>query len=125
MAMMEGFELYSEGDRSDIFITLRNTTITFSKAAIEVLEYAEYVHMFLDKKGCRVAFQPCEQDSAAMRFFTQPEEGKQAFVRIANKKRAEAIMGLAGLENCGKGIRFYGKYYGDESLLVFELVQEG
>ena len=120
MAFIDGMEQYSDSDRP--FLTLRETTITFSKLAVEMLEFAPYVHMFTDKKKCVAAFVPCEHDSSAIPFYKEPKEGKQLLVRISGKERIKALMDTAGITDCGKGLRFYGYFIKEEKTLVIEMI---
>ena len=86
-----------------------------------MLEYAEYVHMLADEKHRIIAFQVCEKDSAAVPFYKEPKEGKQVLVRITGKKNALRIMNMAGIKDCGKGIRIYGEYEPEDKAIVFDL----
>lgn len=121
MALLDSFEMVKD-TKDGPFITLRNTTITFSKVAIECLDYAEYVHMFLDRQNQRVAFQPCDKDDSALAFYVKPEQGKQILVRITGKAKARMLMDIAGIDDCGSGIRYYGTYHKEENLLIFSLL---
>lgn len=107
------------------FITLRNLYITFSKLAIEQLEYAPYVHMFIDAENHKVYFQACEKDKAAIPFYKKPEAGKQLLVRITGKKNAQRLMDLAGIDDCDKGIRFYGEYLPEDQAICFDMSETG
>ena len=120
MALLDSFELVKD-IKEGPFITLRNTTITFSKVAIENLGYAEYVHMYIGTNNRQVAFQPCKKDESALTFFVKPEKGKQLLVRITGKAKVQMIMELAGIKDCGKGIRLYGTYHKEENLLIISL----
>lgn len=107
------------------FLTLRNLYITFSKLMVEQLEYAEYVHMYIDQKSKQVFFQACELDKAAIPFYKKPEEGKQLLVRITGKKNSLRLMELAGIDDCGKGMRFYGDFLPEDRAVVFDMTSEG
>ena len=119
MAFVDNMEQYS--DKEKPFITLRDTTITFSKQAIELLEYSPYVHMYTDKKRHIAAFVPCEQDSKAIGFFKKPKAGKQVLVRVSGKERIKTLMEVAGITECGKGVRFYGYFIDEEKTLVINM----
>ena len=67
MAYLDSFVLVSDRDRP--FITLRERSITFSKTAIEKLHFSPYVHMYIDKKARKVAFQEANNDGDAIPFF--------------------------------------------------------
>lgn len=120
MAILDSFEMVND-IKPGAFITLRNSTITFSKSAIEALNYAGHIHMYIDKNNNQVAFQPCEQDDSSIVFYKQPAPGKQLLVRITSTSKAKMLMELAGITDCGKGIRYYGDYYEEENILVFTL----
>ena len=120
MPVIDEFELVGN-DKERPFITLRNRSITFSKTGIEYLKFTPYVHMYLDRKGRRVAFTKSENDSAAIQFFQPPKEGRSVLVRISDKEKANMVMKIAQIQDCGKGIRYYGEWIPDEELLVFDL----
>ncbi len=120
MAIIDSFELINDG-RKRPFITLRDRSITFSKSAIEAMKYPEFVHMFVDKKSRRVAFVPCGNDEAAIPFYKEPKEGMSILVRISGRKRALILMEIAQINNCSKGLRFYGEYVADENTLVIDM----
>lgn len=120
MALLDSFEMVKD-TKDGPFITLRNTTITFSKVAVECLDYAEYVHMFLDRQNRRVAFQPCNKDDSALTFCVQPKKGMQLLVRITGKAKAKMLMDIAQIDDCGNGIRYYGTYHKEENLLIISL----
>lgn len=119
MAYLDSFVLVSDKDRP--FLTLRERSITFSKTAIEKLNYAPYVHMYLDKKGCKAAFQEAENDDDAIPFYREPKEGRPVLVRISDKKKTKMMLDLAGVEGSEKGIRFYGEFIEEEKLIGFDL----
>ena len=78
MAYLDSFILVSDKDKP--FITLRERSITFSKSAIEKLHYTPYVHMYINQKARKAAFQECEKDDDAIPFFKEPKEGRPVFV---------------------------------------------
>ena len=123
MAFVDGMEQYS--DKEKPFLTLRDTTITFSKTAIEMLEYSPYIHMYTDKKKHIAAFVPCEKDSSSIPFYKEPKEGKQLLVRISGKERIKTLMDTAGINDCGRGLRFYGYFIDDEKTLVINMDVSG
>lgn len=119
MAYLDSFVLVS--DKESPFITLRERSITFSKSAIEELNYSPYVHMYIDAKGRRVAFQETESDESAIPFYREPKEGRSVLVRISDKKKTKMLLELAGVEGSEKGIRFYGECVPEEKLIGFDL----
>ena len=122
MAEIDVFEKVNGRDNSKRpFITLRDRSITFSKLAIEALSYAEYIDMYIDRKGKRAAFKACKWYADALPFYRPPKEGRPMLVRISDKKKAEMLQTLAGIGDCGKGIRFYGYYNEAEALLIIDL----
>lgn len=124
MSMIDGFELVSSG-RSKPFITLRDASITFSKMAIESLDYAEFVHMYIDKKSRRVAFQASEDDEDSFIFYREPKPGRSMLVRLTTKGVASRVKELAGIESCENGLRYYGEYVEEEKLLIFDMKKKG
>lgn len=123
MAIIDGFTMVEEtrdhGDRP--YITLRNRSVTFSKSAVVALHYAEFVHMYVDEKGKRAAFVPCGDEENAIRFYKKPAEGRQMLVRISDVKKARLLMRIAGINDCGKGIRIYGNYIKEENTLLIPM----
>ena len=120
MESFDNFEIFM--DKKDIpFITVRPTTITFSIVSIELLEYSKFVHMYIDRVNKKVAFKTCDEDSAAIRFYNQTGNEKQWLVRISGKDKINTLMQLAGITDCGKGIRFYGYYDEANKALIFNL----
>ena len=98
------------------FITLRNLYITFSKQAVKMLEMSPYVHMLVDDKKRIAAFQVSGNDVAAIPFYSEDK----AATRIMAKKYSSILMGLAKVNDCGKGIRFYGDYLAEDKAIVFD-----
>lgn len=123
MAIIDGFKMVEEKrvNKDMPYITLRNRSINFSKKAIEDLNYAKYVHMYVDEKGKRVAFVPCADEDNAIAFYRKPKEGRQLLVRLSDVKKAKMLMNLAGIDDCGKGLRFYGEFYKEEMTLVISM----
>ena len=122
---MEGFDNFSVFiDKKDTpFITLRSTTITFSVVAIELLEYSRYVHMLVDMTNKKIAFKQCDNDKAAIPFYIKEKNEKQLLVRLSGKDKIDTIMNLAGINDCGKGIRFYGYFDDKNKALIFDMKQ--
>ena len=104
------------------FITLRDSTITFSKLTVELLGYPSHVVSYIDKDKKLFAIQASEQDHDAVRFYQPPAEGKQMLTRWASRERVQLLLNLAGLTNCGKGIRFYGDYYPEDHAIIFTMI---
>ena len=124
MSVLEGFELYQAGSAKP-FITLRDGSVTFSKQAVECMEYAEYVHVYLDRGGRRFAVQASENDDAAFVFYQKPKDGRSMLVRLSDRRFADQIKELAGIERCEKGLRYYGSYAEDEHILIFDMSVPG
>lgn len=78
-------------------------------------------NLFVDNAKKIVVFQACENDKAAIPFYKKPEEGKQVLVRITGKKNAMRLMEMAGITDCGKGIRIYGDFLPEDKALLFDL----
>ena len=66
MAFLDGFEMINAPEAP--FITLSKYGITFSKLSLELLDYAQYVHGFLNRDMKQFAVKPCEKDDAAIEF---------------------------------------------------------
>ena len=121
MAFVDGMEKYKEKEKP--FLTLRETTITFSMLAVEMLEFSPYVTMYLDRKKHIAAFVPSKKDEFAIPFYKEPKKGKQRLVRLSGKDRVKTLMDVAGITDCGKGKRFYGYYIEDEKTLVVDMAE--
>lgn len=119
MAFLDSFELVNDRERP--FITLRERSITFSKSAIELLQFSPFVYMYIDREGRRVAFQETLEDDAAIPFYREPKAGRPVLVRIADKKKTKILLDLAGVEGSEKGIRFYGEFMEKDRLICFDL----
>ena len=119
MGYLDAFELVGEKERP--FITVRERSITFSKTAIECLNFTPYVHMFIDRVGKRVAFQESGDDENAVSFYKDPKQGRPVLVRISDVKKVRMLLELAGTEATEKGYRFYGEFVPDEKLIGFDL----
>ena len=122
MQTFDNFTLFID-KQNDPFITLRSTTITFSIASVELLKYPEYVHMYVDEKNKLVAYKACPNEKGAIHFYEKKDESKQSLVRLAGKEKINALMKLASIEECGKGIRFYGYYDEKNEALIFDMKQ--
>ena len=119
MAFTDNMTQYANTERP--FLTLRDTTITFSRLAVELLGYPPFVHMYTDNKRHIAAFVPCEYDSASIPFYKEPKEGKQLLIRVSGKDRIKTLMDAAGIDDCGKGLRFYGYFIPEEKTLVINM----
>ena len=77
--------------------------------------------MYIDEKGKRAAFKACEKYDGALPFYKPPKEGRPVLVRISDKKKTELLLNLAMVDDPGKGMRFYGRYNEEESLLIINM----
>ena len=124
MNALEGFEVFQSG-RLKPFITLRDGYITFSKTAIECLDYAEYVRMYVDKGNRKVAFQVSSNEEGTFVFFRKPKEGRSMLVRISEKKAVRELMSLAHIDTCRNGLRYYGEFIEEQRTIIFDMAAEG
>ena len=105
------------------FITLRERFITFSKTAIEQLEYAPLINMFVMEKEQKVYFQVCNDphDEDALKFYKE-RPGKQLLVRVSSKGACNLLIKIARIEKCGEnGVRFYGEYLPEDHAIEIDL----
>lgn len=123
--MLEGFEVFGSG-RARPFISLRKTSVTFSRLAVEQLDFSPYIRVLIDKKGKRVAFQVAdENDEMAYRFFVKPKEGRSILIRITEKVLADALLNLTNVKLQGNvGYRFYGEFLEEEKAIIVDMTQE-
>lgn len=119
MSYLDAYNLVSDNSRP--FITVRNRSITFSKSAIEKLDFCPYVHMFVNEHTQRVAFQSAAEDKDAIPFYKEPKPGRSVLVRISDKKKADMILHIAKTSANDKGVRFYGICVPEERLIDFDL----
>ena len=106
------------------FITLRERFITFSKTAIEQLEYSPLINILILKEDKKVAFQVCDDpnDADALTFYKERSEGKQLLVRVSSKRACTIIAEIAGLKQIGsEGVRFYGEYLKEDRAILIDL----
>lgn len=119
MALPDGIKKYSIKDERP-FITLRERSITFSKTAIEQLEYAPYVDLLIGEEKQIAVFQAVEKNEDSLPFYKEPK-GKQLLVRLGNKKICAKLMNIAHIKAGKEGIRFYGEYLKEDHAIVIDL----
>lgn len=120
MALPEGLVTVGE-DYGKPFITISDRLITFSKMAIEQLQYTPYVHMMINENTHVVVFQACEKDGSAIPFYKEPDKGKQLLVRISSKKYASLILNMTSSGLVGNTMRIYGDFLPEDKAIVFYL----
>ena len=109
MSILEGMtKIYPD---QSIFITVRDTTINFSKAAYELLGRPEGVEIFSGsgKIAVRGGSDFC---------FSKATPGKQNLYRICGKEMIRAVA-----DQIGEG-RVNGRFVANEKVLVFESAAE-
>lgn len=121
MGFLDSFELVR--DQNELFITVRERTITFSKVAIEALKFTPNIHMYINRERKILAFQQAEKDENSIPFYHKPKEGCPVLVRISDKKKAKLILNLSEQETSEKGIRFFGQLIEEENLIYFDLTK--
>ena len=86
-----------------------------------MLDFTPYIHMYIDKKGRKVAFQKSEFDADTISFYKKAKTDSHVFVRISDKAKAELLWELIGKKGSEKGIRIYGDFIKNENLIGFDL----
>ena len=120
MGRLDGFKVYSRNTGGNIFISVTNYGITFSKASVECLDYPEYVHVLFDNDG-NMAVTPCEKDDEARIFVKDRDSDRAGFVRWNDKRLIRYMVELADLKIGTKGIRIKGEHFSDENILIYDL----
>lgn len=123
MALIDEMELVTEktGTEENLFITVRDRSITFSKQAVAAMGYPSFVHMYIERKKKRAAFTACDEDEAAIPFYKEPKKGRPLLVRIFGQQRIGLIAEISGIAPSSKGIRFSCRYIRDEATLIVDL----
>ena len=121
MSVLDGFEMYKKKDKGNIFISITQYGITFSKTSVACLDYAEYVHIFFDKNNIKMAITPCEKDDEARIFVKNKNSPRAGFVRWNDKNLLKYVTELANLKFDEKGIRIKGEYVKNENVLIYDL----
>ncbi len=121
MGRLDGFEIYSRNTNGNIFISVTDYGLTFSKSSVESLDYPQYVHIFFDKKESKMAVQPCEKDNRSRVFVKNKNSKRAGFVRWNDKKLINFLIDLGNLKIGANGIRIKGNYFDDENILMFDL----
>ena len=126
-SVLDSFTLVESG-RDRPFITLRDNTITFSKQSIALLEYSGYVFVYLDPDSRKFALKACDEGDEnvenAFVFYRKPKPGRSILVRFTGKHIVNKIKKLGGIEKLDSGLRYYGEFFEDEGVLVFDMTQK-
>lgn len=104
-----------------IFITVRHSSITFSRQASAAIGDPAYVHMYFSEKKKIIAFVPCEKDRSAISFFKEPKKDRAVLVRIFGQDKVSIVSNISGMSFSKKGIKFVGKAIPSENTIVFDL----
>ena len=103
------------------FLTLSDKLLSFSKSAIEMLDYAPYVHFSINKGKKEVLVEPCEQDRFAIAFVKEVPKGRQIMVRWANRDLLDPIRELIPESRGPEPIRIWGEFYPEHKAIKFDL----
>ena len=121
MGRLDGYEVYTRNFGGNIFISVTNYGVTFSKASVESLDYPNYVQVLFDRRDFNMAIKPCEQNSEARIFVRDRNANRAGFVRWNDKKLIRYMIELADLQIGEKGIRIKGEYFHDENIIIYHL----
>lgn len=108
--LLDNFTLITETARP--FITLRERSITFSKQALDEMGNPEHVLTYVQDESKLAAFKAGETGNELT-----PVNGK--LIRICDARICKLLMKLAGITDCGKGIRLYGEV--KDGILVVDM----
>ena len=106
-------------DAPDVpYITLSRYGITFSKASLEKLNNAQYVHALIDRDNQQFAIQPCENDAAAIEFVS-PSKKNPAFIRWGSRKMLRTLVSVTNINVNESSYRFAGVFYKEEGVIIY------
>ena len=120
MSVLDGFKLYRD-DKNSIFVSVTAYGMTFSKAAVEYLDYVPYVHVYFDEEHKRFAVSPSKKDNDARVFVKDKNASRAGFVRWNDKKLINCLLKIGELELGENGIRVNGEYHNSEKVIIFDL----
>ena len=121
MGFLDSFDLYGKKNYGKIFISITNYGMTFSKSCVVKLNYPEFVHVYFEHDGNRMAVTPCEKDSEARNFVRDKDSIRAGFVRWNDRDLIQHIISLGNMTIGKKGVRVYGEYVSSDNVLVFDL----
>lgn len=116
----EGFQLIRLSSDQP-FITLSDKLLTFSKSAIEMLDYSPYVHISVNKEKKELLVESCEQDRFSVAFVKEVPKGRQIMVRWANRDLLDPIRELVGTQKNTEPIRIWGEFFPEHKAIKFDL----
>ena len=117
-SILDSFELLNSPELP--FITLSKYGITFSKNSLIQLEYAHYVHAYIDRKRKLFAVKPCPLDEAALELVSHSKQ-KPNYIRWRNRSLLRTLASLSGADVNSGSVRIRGKYIPDEDVIIFDL----
>ena len=103
------------------FLTLTDRLLAFSKSAIELLDYAPYVHISLNPEKKEFLVEACSPDRYSIPFVKEAAGTKQILVRWGGRELLEPIKELMGLKQVTEPIRIWGQYYPEHKAIIFDL----
>lgn len=111
--LLDDFTLITETTRP--FITLRDKNISFSKQALDEMGNPEHILTYVQETDKLAAFKAGKTGSNLT-----PVDGK--LIRLCDVRISKRLMKLAGVTDCGKGIRFYGEV--KDGILLIDMQQQ-
>ena len=115
----EGFQLIRLSSDQP-FITLSDKLLTFSKSAIEMLDYSPYVHISVNKEKKELLVEACKQDRFSVAFVKEVPKGRQIMVRWANRDLLDPIRELVQVPNT-EPVRIWGEFFPEFKAIKFDL----
>ena len=110
--LLDNFTLITETTRP--FITLRDRSISFSRQALDEMGNPEHILTYVKETDKLAAFKAGKTGSNL-----NPVNGK--LIRLCDVRICKRLMKLAGITDCGKGIRFYGEV--KDGILLIDMQQ--
>ena len=110
--LLDKFTLITETSRP--FITLTGRSITFSRQALDEMGNPEHILTYVQETNKLAAFKASKTGSSL-----NPVNGK--LIRFCDVRISKRLMKLAGITDCGKGIRFYGEV--KDGILLIDMQQ--
>lgn len=101
------------------FLTLSERLVTFSKSAIELLGYAPFVHLSVNREKKELLVEACAQDRYSVAFVREVPKGRQVMVRWAHRDLLDPIRSLLD-EPLTEPIRVWGEFYPEHKAIIFD-----
>ena len=103
------------------FLTLTERLLTFSKSSIELLNYAPYVHISINREKKQFLVESCEPDRYSIPFVKDTTKTKQILVRWGERELLKPIREMIGISQVTEPIRIWGEFYPEHKAIIYDL----